>query len=242
MRCTHSVSVCLSLMTTLTRWLKPSLMRDQNSRHFSLVVAWKSACTPDRLDIVYARCATARAPERYICSQLCRYTRSSPTPPLRPLPLLPLTLMWTTGMPTHRGRHAGRPGLGDPRLVHDVDFIPLDPLPHPHRFTTSSPTHVRLLHDTEQSASLAPRHGPFCPSTAVRADRYPFVPTPRPYPVVGADRQPGPPPPCQGEASSLFVSRKPHRTISGGSTPQPSSTTGQAALYRCRADRSPGGF
>ena len=39
------------------------------------------------------------------------------------------------------------------------------------------------------------------------------------------------------EAESLFGSRKPHRTSSGGSTPQPFSMAGRAAPFRCEAAR-----
>ena len=56
------------------------------------------------------------------------------------------------------------------------------------------------------------------------------------------DRIPSSGPSSESEASSLFGSRKPHRTTSGGSTPRPSSSTERAALCRFRAARFQRGF
>ena len=60
----------------------------------------------------------------------------------------------------------------------------------------------------------------------------------RPHPVAWTVRQLGPLPPSQSEALSLFGSRKQRPTISGGSTPQPSSCTGRAALFRFKSGQS----
>ena len=96
----------------------------------------------------------------------------------------------------HRERRAGCRGPGDPRLDHDMDFIPLVPSSSPPPLHVQAQRHT-ILHSTctmpWSEASLTP-HGR-------------SVSQPCPYPVVGTDRQPGPPP---------SESTQPHCTTRGG--------------------------